>query len=374
MEAFAMGFAEGVTTSLLGKLGNILAEEAGLLAGVEDDIQYIMEELKSMDSFLAVLSSSLDHNKQVKTWMDQVRDLAYDAEDCVDVFRHRLRRSRHQHPLAGVLLRTVRLLRTLEARHSIATDLRKLKLRARDVSERRARYALGIGPSPGGARSFSSSSASSSSGLLRRCASFVKEVGPMGMDHYKRDIVGRLMEENDPQLKVISIVGIGGLGKTTLAKMVYQSSAVTGGYFQARAWIEMPRCFKIEPLLRNMIRQFSSMVLEQHLDKMGETQLVTAMVDYLKDKRYVIVLDDMWTVHAWDHIKSALPSSTNGSWIIVTTRNEAVPNACGSSSHCFIYNISPSRLSCQTSCSAKEHFLAPSLLVLEVWKILRKIW
>ncbi|CAL9042070.1 unnamed protein product [Musa banksii] len=144
--------------------------------------------------------------------------------------------------------------------------------------------------------------------------------------------------------------------------MVYQSSAVTGGYFQARAWIEMPRCFKIEPLLRNMIRQFSSRgqqildilgvdpmnpgakmerVLEQHLDKMGETQLVTAMVDYLKDKRYVIVLDDMWTVHAWDHIKSALPSSTNGSWIIVTTRNEAVPNACGSSSHCFIYNISP---------------------------------
>ncbi|CAL9088382.1 disease resistance protein Pik-2-like [Musa acuminata AAA Group] len=362
MEAFAMGFAEGVTTSLLGKLGNILAEEAGLLAGVEDDIQYIMEELKSMDSFLAVLSSSLDHNKQVKTWMEQVRDLAYDAEDCVDVFRHRLRRPRHQHPLAGVLLHTVRLLRTLKARHSIATDLRKLKLRARDVSERRARYALGIGPSPGGARSFSSSTASSSSGLLRRCASFVKEVGPMGMDHYKREIVGRLMEENDPQLKVISIVGIGGLGKTTLAKMVYQSSAVTGGYFQARAWIEMPRCFKIEPLLRNMIRQFSSRgqqildilgvdpmnpgakmerVMEQHLDKMGETQLVTAMVDYLKDKRYVIVLDDMWTVHAWDHIKSALPSSTNGSWIIVTTRNEAVPNACGSSSHCFIYNISP---------------------------------
>ncbi|CAL9760148.1 unnamed protein product, partial [Musa acuminata subsp. burmannicoides] len=334
-----MGFAEGVTTSLLGKLGNILAEEAGLLAGVEYDIQYIMEELKSMDSFLAVLSSSLDHNKQVKTWMDQVRDLAYDAEDCVDVFRHRLRRPRHQHPLAGVLLRTVRLLRTLEARHSIATDLRKLKLRARDVSERRARYALELAL-------LREAQEVSAQVLPPALLTFFDEVGPMGMDHYKREIVGRLMEENDPQLKVISIVGIGGLGKTTLAKMVYQSSAVTGGYFQARAWIEMPRCFKIEPLLRNMIRQFSSRakmerVLEQHLDKMGETQLVRAMVDYLKDKRYVIVLDDMWTVHAWDHIKSALPSSTNGSWIIVTTRNEAVPNACGSSSHCFIYNISP---------------------------------
>ncbi|URE31839.1 NB-ARC domain [Musa troglodytarum] len=358
-----MRFAGGVTASLLGKLGTILAEEAGLLAGVEDDIQYIMEELKSMDSFLAVLSSSLDHDKQVKTWMEQVRDLAYDAEDCVDVFRHRLRRPRHQHPLAGGLLHAVRLLRTLKARHSVATDLRNLKLRARDVSERHARYDVGIGPPTGGAICISSSTAASSSGLLRRSAAFLKEVGHRGMDHYKHEIVGQLMEKNDPQLRVISIVGNGGLGKTTLAKMVYQSSAVTGGYFQARAWIEMPRCFKIEPLLRNMIRQFSSRgrdildilgvdpmkqgarmerVLEQHLDKMGETQLVRTMVEYLKDKRYVIVLDDMWTVQsAWDHIKSALPSSTKGSRIIVTTRNEAVPNACGSSSQRFIYNISP---------------------------------
>ncbi|URE31840.1 NB-ARC domain [Musa troglodytarum] len=253
-----MRFAGGVTASLLGKLGTILAEEAGLLAGVEDDIQYIMEELKSMDSFLAVLSSSLDHDKQVKTWMEQVRDLAYDAEDCVDVFRHRLRRPRHQHPLAGGLLHAVRLLRTLKARHSVATDLRNLKLRARDVSERHARYDVGIGPPTGGAICISSSTAASSSGLLRRSAAFLKEVGHRGMDHYKHEIVGQLMEKNDPQLRVISIVGNGGLGKTTLAKMVYQSSAVTGGYFQARAWIEMPRCFKIEPLLRNMIRQFSS--------------------------------------------------------------------------------------------------------------------
>ncbi|RWV92207.1 hypothetical protein GW17_00045438 [Ensete ventricosum] len=49
----------------------------------------------------------------------------------------------------------------------------------------------------------------------------------------------------------------------------------------------------------------------------------------------------MRTVHEWDHIKSALPSNTKGSWIIVTTRNEAVPNAYGSSSQCFVYNISP---------------------------------
>ncbi|RZS03210.1 hypothetical protein BHM03_00033355 [Ensete ventricosum] len=240
MEAFAMGFAEGVTTSLLGKLGNILAEEAGLLAGVEDEIQYIMEELKSMDSFLAVLSSSLDHNKQVKTWMEQVRDLAYDAEDCVDVFRHHLRRPRHQHPLAGVLLHTVRLLRALKASTGVhATPSELVLLReAQQVSAQVLPPALLT--------------------FFEGSASFVKEVGPMGMDHYKRQIVGRLMEEEDRQLRVISIVGIGGLGKTTLAKMVYQSSAVTGGYFQARAWIEIPRCFKIERLRRNMIRQLTT--------------------------------------------------------------------------------------------------------------------
>ncbi|CAL9748772.1 unnamed protein product, partial [Musa acuminata subsp. burmannicoides] len=90
MEAVTVSFTESAARSLLGKLGSILAQEAELLAGVADDARYIMDEMESMTSLLRVLSSGQDHDELVKTWMKQVREMAYVAEDSIDAFKYRL--------------------------------------------------------------------------------------------------------------------------------------------------------------------------------------------------------------------------------------------------------------------------------------------
>ena len=149
-----------------------------------------MDKMESMTSLLRVLSSRQDHDEQVKTWMKQVREMAYDAEDSIDVFRYRLGRRRQENRIIiDFLTYTVRLLRRLKARHDVATDLQKLKLRACHVSERRARYFL----ESGGATSAPSSSDPPHSVRLG-------EVRPkrMGGD----ELPGWLMDAKQPQLQV----------------------------------------------------------------------------------------------------------------------------------------------------------------------------
>jgi hypothetical protein len=86
-----VGASEATMKSLLGKLGDLLSQEYSLIRGVRGDIQYINDELASMQAFLRDLSSAPEgQDNRMKDWMKQIRDMAYDCEDCIDDFAHRL--------------------------------------------------------------------------------------------------------------------------------------------------------------------------------------------------------------------------------------------------------------------------------------------
>ncbi|KAL6654405.1 hypothetical protein ACP70R_007870 [Stipagrostis hirtigluma subsp. patula] len=92
----AVGASAATIKSLLTKLGGLLAEEYALIREVRGDIQFITDELSSMQAFLSNLAraggaaAGGGHDDQTKDWMKQVRDVSYDIEDCVDDFAHTL--------------------------------------------------------------------------------------------------------------------------------------------------------------------------------------------------------------------------------------------------------------------------------------------
>uniref|UniRef100_A0A0E0BLS2 Uncharacterized protein n=1 Tax=Oryza glumipatula TaxID=40148 RepID=A0A0E0BLS2_9ORYZ len=129
----------GAVDSLLGVLSKVVKDEAKLLEGVEGDIQFIRDEMDSMNGFLLHLTKSrTPHNDQLRAWMKQVRDVTYVADDCISLYMRDL-----IPPEAGLwpwLRHIPKHLRTIPARHRLANKIHKLKDRVREVGERRLRY------------------------------------------------------------------------------------------------------------------------------------------------------------------------------------------------------------------------------------------
>lgn len=159
--------------------------------------------------------------------------------------------------------------------------------------------------------------------------------GLVGMDGPREEIVKWLMDE-EQQLKVVSIDGFAGLGKTTLAMEVYRT---IGGQFQCKASTSVSRNLNLKKLICDLHSQVDP---GEHgrLEMMEVEQLVRRLRECLKDKRYLIIIDD-WTISAWGLVKSVLAENNHCSRIITTTRITSVAESCCSGFNKQIYKIEP---------------------------------
>ncbi|TVU16948.1 hypothetical protein EJB05_32952, partial [Eragrostis curvula] len=142
----AAELASGAVSSLLGVIRN----ETRLLGGVQGDVQFIKEEMESMNSFLLYLARNVppsgEHDEQVRAWMSQVRLLAVDCNNRIDLYLYRVNPDIHlaRGGLQRYLLWVPWYLSKIKARRSAATKLGQLKERAREIGNRRLRYGVEV--------------------------------------------------------------------------------------------------------------------------------------------------------------------------------------------------------------------------------------
>uniref|UniRef100_A0ACD5V220 Uncharacterized protein n=2 Tax=Avena sativa TaxID=4498 RepID=A0ACD5V220_AVESA len=350
MEHAVVSAGGGAINILLCKLGTLLIQEAQLLGGVRGELQYMKDELESMTAFLQDLSEGKNRRKQVKIWMKQVREVAYDVEDCIDDFTHHLGRSTNGSGLAKLFHRCVHFLQTARVRRQIGKQIQELKSRATSISDRNSRYGGNHLISGAEGNTFAAQPAPSNNISLdiRTPALFPEITKLVGVEERHSDIVNWLVDEDKPQLLAISIVGFGGLGKTTLAMAAYQTASAS---FQCRAFVTVSQKFDFKAIIRDILRQ-----IIQPVDRNGPTpvvdplkgmeelsvdQLANMLRQRLEDKRYLIVLDDIWTISAWEGIRFCLPNSHTGSRIMVTTRMKPVAQSCCLHEYDRAYEIKP---------------------------------
>ncbi|XP_073124526.1 putative late blight resistance protein homolog R1A-3 [Henckelia pumila] len=146
----------------------------------------------------------------------------------------------------------------------------------------------------------------------------------VGFDDDLNSIKERLYEDS-AKLLIIPIVGMGGIGKTTLARRAYDDS-ILSQFFDKCAWITVSQEYQRREILSGL---FKSIKNEQS-DK-SEAELAKLVYQNLLGRRYLIVIDDMWSTKAWDDLKMIFPDESNGSRILLTTRLLDVASYAGCS-------------------------------------------
>ncbi|CAD6252679.1 unnamed protein product [Miscanthus lutarioriparius] len=331
------GAAQGAVDSLLGRLTSMLLDEAQLLGGLRGDVEFIRDEMETMNALLRHLTEAQHRNHLVRAWMKQLVGLARDSEGNVELYLHRF----------------LRLLRSLPARHRIATRIRELKVRARDVGDRRMRYGVIVPDSvPGedniydGNDEESPRMAADPEKYLRRSALLLDAAEPPP-DPEDEEVVRRgvhtlikylsmepAREDAMPaplQVRVFSIIGTDLADR--VAYEVYQHSSVAT-IFSCKAWSGAPK--NIETALAEILEQVGGVQLQpgQEEDEVTnqaaattvdrEKQLICKIQGHLKRKRFLIVV----TTHRlqeweWKRIRVALLEAADGSLpgsaIIMTT-------------------------------------------------------
>ncbi|KAM3234492.1 hypothetical protein P3L10_019852 [Capsicum annuum] len=137
-------------------------------------------------------------------------------------------------------------------------------------------------------------------------------------EHLLEDLIGSYTGEP----KVIPIVGMGGIGKTILAKEVYNHESILRR-FDVRVWATVSQQHKIKKILLSLLQ--SMIKMDDTVKTKDEAKLADMLQKSLKRKRYLIVLDDIWSCEAWDGVRGCFPTEDNtGSRILLTTRNNKV--------------------------------------------------
>ncbi|KAK4414180.1 putative late blight resistance proteinR1B-12 [Sesamum alatum] len=139
----------------------------------------------------------------------------------------------------------------------------------------------------------------------------------VGFDDDLVQLKDRLIGQQS-KLQIIPIVGMGGIGKTTLAKNTYQDPFVVY-HFDIRAWVTVSQEYCLREILLCLL-DCTTKGLTNEMHEEGDEELCIRLYKSLKGRRYLVVIDDVWTTKAWDDIKMLFPDDSSGSRIVLTTR------------------------------------------------------
>uniref|UniRef100_A0A2N9G186 NB-ARC domain-containing protein n=1 Tax=Fagus sylvatica TaxID=28930 RepID=A0A2N9G186_FAGSY len=267
----------------------------------------------------------------------QLKEVAFRIDVAIDEYLLHV----VQHPrrgFIGFLQKITHLLKSLKPRHKIATEIQDIKASVQKINERSKRYGFQSTYHQG-----SSSAARNITWHDPRMASlFLDDTDVVGIETSRDELLGTLVGGSSHRT-VISVVGMGGQGKTTLVKKVYDHPTVKG-HFDCHSWIPVSQSYNVEDLLRSMIKQFCKARKEfppEGIDSTDKMLVINKAREYLREKRYVVVFDDVWEIDFWGEIEHALPDNEKGGRVMITTRKWEVANFCKKSSLVHVHELQP---------------------------------
>nr|XP_051202418.1 putative disease resistance protein At1g50180 [Lolium perenne] len=312
--------AESAVSAVLGSVGNLAVQETTFLCGVTFEVGLLKDELMRLQAYLKDADSKQrSGDARVAVLVSQIRAAAYEAQNVIEAADYMEKRNGLKNGFMGAISRYARLPSDLVTLHKVGGEIQRVRRKLIEIFQSADRLKIDLYNTAVDGNEFLQD-------FSQMHQNFEDDVVMVGFENEHEEIVDKLVD-NDNMLSAVSIIAMGGAGKTTLAKKVYTTSRVKQ-HFEVVAWVTVSQTFKGIDLLKDIMTQITGNTYDS-VDQMQEYEVGKNISDFLLQKRYLVVLDDVWEVDTWDQLNKvvkAFPDAANGSRVLLTTRKLDVAN------------------------------------------------
>ncbi|PUZ68662.1 hypothetical protein GQ55_2G046900 [Panicum hallii var. hallii] len=316
--------AEVLATMVVGPLVSMVKEKASsylldqykVMEGMEEQHEVLKRKLLHiLDVITDAEEQAAAKREGAKAWLEKVRKVTYQANDVLDEFKYEAlrRRAKEEGRYKDLGMDVIKLFPThnrIVFRYRMANKLRMILQEIDDLIKEMNDFRFMFKPGPPEPTNY-----------LRQNNSHIVDrvnIAKESRAREKKDVVDRLLAQaSSSDLTVLPIVGMGGLGKTTLAQLIYNDPEIKK-HFQLRLWVCVSDNFEVDSL--------ADRILKENGCKPTGCSALEKLQNAVSGKRYLLVLDDVWNrdEHKWERLKSYLQHGGSGSSVLTTTRDEAV--------------------------------------------------
>lgn len=303
------GFLSYIAEAFLDKLTSLAGQEIENCFSFKDDLERLEDTISTIKCVLLDAEEQQSKSLAVKDWLEKLKDAFYDTQDLFDDLSVEALSSQLDHKWS-----IVTKVRNFFLNREFGSRVKDMKKRLDVIAEERMKF------------HFRDQVGSHMNTKRKESYSFVRISEVVGRENDREAIIRLLMGDSEEGLHVIPVVGMGGLGKTTLAQLVYNDDRVKG-YFDLRMWVCVSDDFNVKELVQRITRAATG----ANCDNLDMNNLNNRLLETLDGRRFLLVLDDIWCENRveWVKLRDLLINGARGSRIVLTTRNRNVASMMG---------------------------------------------
>lgn len=303
--------AETAVKFLLGYVSQLYIHQTNLISGSKYELRQLMDDLNSLQALLGDVATRPTEEEPMGDIKRGIKEAVYDLEDAIDTcltFE------------ATARTKSSSFVRYLRGKNDLGTEVRTL--RESKVKPQIEKLKKHVSTLPSLLPSLSDAPTTSVEDprniMEKDRAILMREDNVVGLKNEEEIIINCLMEQSD-ELDVISIVGMRGLGKTTLAWKIYQNERI-GCKFPTRIWVHVSQNFNEREAFLHILERFTS----QDVSRLSDEELLETVRACLEKEKFLLVLDDVCNLHHWEVMRRALPGCNGTSKVMITSSDDEV--------------------------------------------------